>query len=418
MFAMNNFAFVPALALPNASTRTTYLCGSRVRLLRSSFPPRAAPIRWGTIYACAPSEQSPVTPEQPEVEVPKAEENVAQESTAEATEQPVVDEVADPVAEKESEEPVAEKESEEPVAEEKVEEPAAEVQESETDDEKTDVVAEQATEEKAESVAPESTTGEQKPEDRRSKRMRKRRREVTLPLEKMEIGMELDGVVKSVTSYGAFIGDMGTPTDGLLHVSQLSDGYVENVTDVVQIGSKVKVRVTAIDLEKKIFSLSMKSLPSETEQQSQQPVRNRRKENAAKLAGFKFDPSEFVDGKVTTIADFGAFCQLLNPDLSVNEEVPTDGLVHISELSEKRVSSVSDVVKVGQVVKVRITSIDKKRGRISLSMKEDRPVNESEMMTSSGRSFAAEIAASNDNQPKFKTSFELAFERAGLKTDA
>jgi len=101
----------------------------------------------------------------------------------------------------------------------------------------------------------EAAAEEEKTEDgERPKRKRRRQREITLPLEKMTVGMELEGVVKTVTNYGAFVGDMGTPTDGLLHVSQLAAGFVQNVTDVVQVGSKVKVRVTEINLERKNFS--------------------------------------------------------------------------------------------------------------------------------------------------------------------
>ncbi len=396
---MNNFAFVPALALPSSCTRSSYLCGSRVRSLRPAAPARPAPLRWVTVYACTSVDKSSVAADQDTstVEVPDSTQSEpVQESVAEVAEEPVADQVADPVAEVKSEEPETQVETEE------------------TLEKPEPVVAEDASEPAADS----SESTEKKPEDRRGKRMRRRRREVTLPLEKLEIGMELEGVVKSVTSYGAFIGDLGTPTDGLLHVSQLAAGYVENVTDVVQVGSKVKVRVTAIDLEKKNFSLTMKPPASENEENPQQTQKNRNKERMAKLGALKFDPSEFVDAKVTTIADFGAFCQLLNADLTVNEEVPTDGLIHISELSEKRVGAVSDVVKIGQVVKVRITSVDKKRSRISLSMKEERQNKDEDEGGSSGKSLAAEIAASNDSQPKFKTAFEIAFERAGIKLEA
>lgn len=311
-------------------------------------------------------------------------------------------------------------EEEAPVVESAIEEPVAEAAAEEPAEETTQVVAEESTPVVAEDKAPE--------EGERPKRKRRRQKEVTLPLEKMEVGMELEGVVKTVTNYGAFVGDMGTPTDGLLHVSQLAAGFVQNVTDVVQVGSKVKVRVTEINLEKKNFSLSMKPLNADGS-----PMRegggsggakgDSRKSKTAKWEAFKHDENVFIDARVSTITDFGAFCQLLNEDLSNNDMAPTDGLVHISELSEGRVNAVSDVVEVGQIVKVRIVGVDRKRSRISLSMREvgsegsgSRDNNSrGERGGSSGKELTAEIKASNDAQPTFKTSFELAFERAGLK---
>lgn len=250
----------------------------------------------------------------------------------------------------------------------------------------------------------------------------RQKREVTLKLEDMTPGMEVEGVVKSTTAYGAFVGDIGAPTDGLLHVSQLSNGYVENVTDVVNVGDKIKARILNIDIEKGNFSLTIREPKADGEGEdasSRSRSQGRRgksgggaaaAESAKKWDEFTFDPKVFVEAKVISVADFGAFCKLLNEEGETLESAPTDGLVHISELSNERVEDVGSVLSVDQVVKVRVTNTDRKRNRISLSLKEYK-ADESETL-------AEDMAASQSNQPEFKTSFELAFEKAKAKEAA
>lgn len=246
-------------------------------------------------------------------------------------------------------------------------------------------------------------------DQKRKKRRRARKREVTLPLEDIVVGQELEGVVRSVTDYGAFIGDMGTPTDGLLHVSQLAAGFVENVTDVVNVGDKVTVRVLGVDTAKGNFSLTMKTATELEERRGGgDGKKNRRDDKKEKWNNFKYDPKEFVDARVTSITDFGAFCQFLNESGEVLESAPTEGLIHISEISENRVNNVSDVLSVGQGVKVRVLATDRKRNRISMSLKE---FSEDNIETSKS-DIAADMEKAASNQPTFKTSFELAFERA------
>lgn len=266
--------------------------------------------------------------------------------------------------------------------------------------------------------------------DRRRKRRRGPKREVTLPLEQLTIGMELEGSVRGVTDYGAFIGGLGTPTDGLLHVSQLAAGYIEKVSDVCKIGDTVKVRVMAVDLEKKTFSLTMKT--EEEMNASQRPSQSdrrsgasRREEQKKKWETFTFDPEVFIDAKVLSITDFGAFCQLLNEDGTNSQTAPTDGLAHISALSTSRVEKVSDVLKVGQVIKVRVVSADPERNRISLTLKpvsgpsDERQSKSNNSASDSGMgessNVAEDIAAAEASQPVFKTAFQLAFERANYQ---
>lgn len=264
------------------------------------------------------------------------------------------------------------------------------------------------------SVAGEGTASED--QGARKRRRRGRKREVTLPLEELTVGMEIEGTVRTITNYGAFVGDCGTPTDGLLHVSQLSSGFVNNVTDVVQVGQKVKARVLDVDLEKGNFSLTLKPPRGEGEGdgnsqngQSPGPRGDRppsRKERAKALKQFQFDPKVFIDAKVTAVADFGAFCQLLDAEGQPLENCGVDGLIHISELSEDRVESVASVLSEGENIKVRVVGVDAKRNRISLSLKE---YSESQRKEG-GKGAPVKIP---DTQPKLKTSFEIAFERAG-----
>jgi predicted RNA-binding protein with RPS1 domain len=246
------------------------------------------------------------------------------------------------------------------------------------------------------------------------------KREITLKLEDMTVGQEIEGTVKSCTTYGAFVGDMGTPTDGLLHVSQLAAGFVENVTDVVSVGDKVTVRVLSIDLEKGNFSLTMKPPKSAEEEAAESERRSSgggRSGGASRSGGgggdqkwsdFKFDPQAFVDAKVVSVASFGAFCKILDAEGNEDASAPTDGLVHISEISEDRIEDVSSALSVGQVVKARVTATDRKRNRISLSLKAYK-VDES-------LTLAEDMASNSGKQPTFKTSMELAFERATPKT--
>lgn len=277
--------------------------------------------------------------------------------------------------------------------------------------------------------------GDDKTEDADAQQKRRRRtrprRNVTHQLEDLTIGQELSGTVRGVMNYGAFVGDMGTPTDGLLHVSQLASGFVENVSDVVSVGDKVTVRVLAIDMEKRTFSLTMKTpeqLAAQAAGQSGGGGRqaDKKEEQSKKWDDFSFDPEAFLDGKVMSLTDFGAFCQLLNTEGKPDAGVPTDGLIHISEISTERVEKVSDVLTSGDIVKVRIVTVDRKRNRISLSLKpyvppgerssSDRPSKKSQKekdIEEGGSSdVVGDLARVMESQPTFKTSFELAFERA------
>lgn len=186
---------------------------------------------------------------------------------------------------------------------------------------------------------------------------------------------------------------------GLLHVSQLADRFVASVEDVVKAGDKIRVRVLAVDPKKREISLTLKTQGSDRDREAADKAKKEKKEKERSAwAQFKFDPETFVTGKVMSTLEYGAF---------IDVGAPTDGMVHISEMSDQRTESVSDVMKVGDEVSVRITSVDTGRNRISLSMKQYvKPAEES---------LQEDLKALEDQQPKFKTSFELAFERANAK---
>lgn len=255
---------------------------------------------------------------------------------------------------------------------------------------------------------------------RKRRRRTRQKREVTLKLEDMTVGMEFEGTVKSVMDYGAFIGDIGTPTDGLLHVSQLSQGYVEKVSDIVQTGQKLKVRVLAVDVEKGNFSLTTKTpeelAESRNERRSGGDRASRKEALNKKWDTFSFDEKVFLDAKITSITDFGAFAKLIGEDGGALESAPTEGLIHISELAEGRVESVSALVTKDQVVKVRVYAADRKRNRISLSMREYREAAPNG--SSDKTDFSKDLEAVEANQDSFKTTMEIAFEKARAKASA
>ena len=159
-------------------------------------------------------------------------------------------------------------------------------------------------------------------------------------------GQIRDGVVRSVRDFGAFV-DLGG-ADGLLHISEMSWARVQHPADVVQPGQTIKVIVLKVDRERRKVSLGLKQLTASPWDSADQNY----------LLG------SLVKGKVTRLADFGAFVEL---------EPGVEGLVHISELAPQKVRRVSDVVQPGQEVAVRVLAVDRNQRRISLSLKEALP---------------------------------------------
>jgi len=170
-----------------------------------------------------------------------------------------------------------------------------------------------------------------------------------MTLDQLEVGLEVEGKIKSVMSYGAFV-DVGASTDGLLHVSEICNEFIKDANEKLTAGDSITCKVKAVNLEKNQLALTCK--------EPQAPrVARKPKVDLSEFEGS--DEKEFIAGKVNTITDFGAF-------VTIKEGV--DGLVHISQIQEGGVGKVADVLAVGQEVQVRITSVDKSKRRIGLSM--------------------------------------------------
>ena len=153
-------------------------------------------------------------------------------------------------------------------------------------------------------------------------------------------GDVVEGVVKNVTDFGAFV-DLGG-ADGLLHISEMSWGRIENPKKVFKSGDKVKVLVKAIDGNR--IALSMK-FPEE---------------NPWKDAEEKFAVGTVVTGKVARMTDFGAFVEL---------ESGVDALLHVSQISRERVEKPQDVLSIGQEITAKVVDLNVDAKKISLSMK-------------------------------------------------
>ena len=160
---------------------------------------------------------------------------------------------------------------------------------------------------------------------------------------KLEKGCIVEGEVKRLTDFGAFVDIEGI--DGLLHVSQLSWARVNKPSDVLKVGDKIKVAIIEIDKENKKLSLSIKSL-------SEDPWDN---------VDIKYPIGNIVLCKVLRFASFGAFVEL---------EPGVDALVHVSEISHKRITKPDEVLNIGQQVKAKILDVNKETKKIALSIKE------------------------------------------------
>ena len=156
------------------------------------------------------------------------------------------------------------------------------------------------------------------------------------------VGDVIEGKVSRLTNFGAFI-DVGG-VDGLVHISEISYKHVDKPSDVLKVGQDVKVKVIGIDNDRHRISLSIKQTePSPFEQ-----------------ATADLNEGDIFEGEVKSLTNFGAFVEVTDG---------IQGLVHVSEISNKHVDKPSDVLKVGQTVKVKVLNIDPSDRRISLSIK-------------------------------------------------
>ena len=158
----------------------------------------------------------------------------------------------------------------------------------------------------------------------------------------IENGKKYHGVVKSLTSYGAFV-DIGG-VDGMVHVSELSWNRIKNPAEVVKVGDEIDVYVISFDPEKHKISLGYKTAEM----------------NPWNQFMTKYNVGDVVDAKIVKLMTFGAFAEIL-PGV--------DGLIHISQIADRRIGKPEDVLSEGQDVKVKITDVDAENKRISLSIR-------------------------------------------------
>ena len=166
-------------------------------------------------------------------------------------------------------------------------------------------------------------------------------------LERLKEGQIVEGIVKNLTEYGAFI-DLGG-IDGLLHITDMSWGRVNHPSEMFQVGDHVRVKVLKFNADTERVSLGLKQIT----------------EDPWSRAAEKYIPGTVVRGKVVSLKDYGAFIEL---------EEGIEGLVHISEMSwTRRVKHPSKVVAVGDAVEAVVLDVDVKQNRISLGMKQLEP---------------------------------------------
>ena len=160
----------------------------------------------------------------------------------------------------------------------------------------------------------------------------------------LEEGVILEGTVKNITGYGAFV-DLGG-IDGILHISDMSWGRISHPSEVVHVGDKIKVVVLKFDAEKERISLGMKQLTPDP----------------WNTVASKYPAGSRVQGKVISIMDYGAFVEL---------ESGIEGLIHISEMSwSRKIAHPSKILQVGQQVDVVVLNVDPGHRRISLGLKQ------------------------------------------------
>ena len=160
--------------------------------------------------------------------------------------------------------------------------------------------------------------------------------------ETAEVGAHYKGTVRSLTSYGAFV-DIGG-IDGMIHISELSWSRIKHPSDVVKVGDIVDVYIKDLDKEHNKISLGYK----------------REEDNPWVILKRDYPVGTIIDTEIVGLTSFGAFAKIL-PGI--------DGLIHISQIADKRVEKPQDELKIGQKVKAVITDIDFDKKRISLSMR-------------------------------------------------
>ncbi|MFM7174338.1 MAG: 30S ribosomal protein S1 [Caldilinea sp.] len=174
-----------------------------------------------------------------------------------------------------------------------------------------------------------------------------RRQQKDQLLETLREGLVMEGLISSIADFGAFV-DLGG-ADGLIHLSELSWNRVTHPSEVVKVGEKVKVQILSVDADRRRIGLSLRRLiPQPWE-----------------IIDNTYQVGQIVQGRITKLVNFGAFARLVDTGI--------EGLIHISELAERRVTHPKEAVGEGDVYPLRIIRIESDKRRLGLSLKQALP---------------------------------------------
>lgn len=160
----------------------------------------------------------------------------------------------------------------------------------------------------------------------------------------IEVGKVYTGTVTSLSEYGAFV-DLQGVIQGLLHISEMTWERNQRPADILKVGQEIQVTVKDLDKENKRIKLSY----------------NEKGPNPWDIVAEKYNVGDVIEVQISNLVPFGAFAKI---------EKGVEGLIHISQISQKRIMKPDDVLKIGQVVSARIVTIDKENKKIELSIKE------------------------------------------------
>ncbi len=200
-------------------------------------------------------------------------------------------------------------------------------------------------------------------------------------LDDLEEGMVRVGRVTSLADFGAFVNINGA--DGLVHLSEISWDHIDHPKEVLKVGQEVKVKIISIDRDRKRIGLSLRQLKDDPWDQNVET----------------YQVGQLVEAKITRLTKFGAFAQ-------IDENL--EGLVHISELSERRVEHPKEVLSVDDVVTLRIIKIDTNRRRIGLSLRKVESLKYSEMdwEMALAELDGINLVEEDDTEPEFEAAAE------------
>jgi len=196
-----------------------------------------------------------------------------------------------------------------------------------------------------------------------------RRQQKEQLLDMLKEGDVYDGIISSIADFGAFV-DLGG-ADGLIHLSELSWNRVNHPNEVVSVGQKVKVQILSVDQERRRIGLSLRRLQPQPWDVVEQT----------------YEVGQIVRGRITKLVNFGAFARL--------EKDGIEGLIHVSELTDRRITHPKEVVSEGEEYDLRIIRIDTDKRRMGLSLKQALPVDqdlEVDWQVASGDDEADEVA--------------------------